>query len=34
MVANTFRLEHLNPPYNRLVLMTRDEPNIPDEDLV
>ena len=34
MVANTFRLEYLNLPYNRQGLMTRDEPNIPDEDLV
>ena len=33
-MANTFRLKHLNLPYNRLGLMTRDEPNIPNEDLV
>ena len=34
MVANTFRLKHLNLPYNLLGLVTRDEPNIPNEDLV
>ena len=33
-MANTFRLKYLNLPYNRLGLMTRDEPNIPNEDLV